>query len=76
MDDADGDLELERLRAVLADNILTDEVRRNGLGGIDRTRLEHAIDQIAQDFKFRKRPAAGDIFDDGFLPPVEQRRID
>ncbi|MBR0778301.1 ABC transporter substrate-binding protein [Bradyrhizobium diazoefficiens] len=76
MDDADGDLELERLRTVLADNILTDEVRRNGLGGIDPARLEHAIDQIAQDFKFRKRPTAGDVFDDRFLPPVEQRRID
>ena len=69
------DLELERLRTVLADNILTDEVRRNGLGDIERARLERAIDQIAQDFKFRKRPMAGDIFDDQFLPPVGGRLI-
>jgi NitT/TauT family transport system substrate-binding protein len=75
VDDGDRDLELERLRTVLVDNILTDEVRRNGLGGIDPARLERSIDQIAQDFKFRKRPAAGDIFDDGFLPPVEGRLI-
>lgn len=75
MDDGVRDLELERLRTVLADNILTDEVRRNGLGDIDPARLERAIDQIAQDFKFRKRPTAGDVFDGSFLPPVGGRLI-
>ncbi|WP_426613345.1 ABC transporter substrate-binding protein [Bradyrhizobium sp. McL0616] len=75
IDDGDRDLELSRLRTVLADNILTDEVRRNGLGGVDPARLERSIDQIAEDFKFDKRPAAGDIFDDRFLPPVRGRLI-
>jgi NitT/TauT family transport system substrate-binding protein len=75
IDDGDRDLELARLRTVLADNILTDEVKRNGLGGIDPARLERSIDQIAEDFKFNKRPAAADIFDDQFLPPVEGRLI-
>ena len=75
IDDGDRDLERERLRSVLIDNILTDEVKRNGLGGIDPARLDRSIDQIAQDFKFRKRPAAGDIFDDRFLPPVAGRLI-
>lgn len=75
IDDGDRDLELERLRTVLVDNILTDEVKRNGLGGIDPARLDRSIDQIAQDFKFRKKPAAVDIFDDRFLPPVAGRLI-
>lgn len=75
IDDGDRDLELARLRTVLADNILTDEVRRNGLGGVDPARLDRSIDQIAEDFRFRKRPAAGDIFDGRFLPPVESRLI-
>ena len=75
IEDGDRNLELDRLRTVLADNILTDEVRRNGLGGIDPARLERSIGQIAQDFKFRKRPAARDIFDGQFLPPVESRLI-
>ena len=75
IDDGDRDLELERLRTVLVDNILTDEVRRNGLGDIDPARMDRSIDQIGQDFKFRKRPAAGDIFDGGFLPPVAGRLI-
>lgn len=75
IDDGDRDLELERLRTVLVDNILTDEVKRNGLGGIDPARLDRAIEQVAQGFKFRRKPAAGDIFDDRFLPPVAERLI-
>jgi NitT/TauT family transport system substrate-binding protein len=69
------ELELDRLRTVISDNILTAEVKRNGIGGIDPARLDRSIDQIAEDHKFRKRPAAADIFDDGFLPPVGGRLI-
>ncbi|PDT88040.1 nitrate ABC transporter substrate-binding protein [Bradyrhizobium sp. Y36] len=75
IDGGDRDLELERLRTVLSDNILTDEVRRNGLGGIDPRRWERSVDQIALDFKFRKRPTVADIFDDRFLPPVAARLV-
>ena len=69
------ELELERLRSVISDNILTDEVRRNGIGGIDPARLERAIDEIAEDYKFRKRPMAADIFDGSFLPPADGRMM-
>jgi NitT/TauT family transport system substrate-binding protein len=69
------ELELERLRTVIRDNILTGEVNRNGIGGIDPARFERSIDQIAEDFTFRKRPTAADIFDDRFLPPVGGRLI-
>src|SRR5947209_15023411 len=55
IEDGDRDLELERLRTVLVDNILTDEVKRNGLGGIDPARMDRSIEQIAQASKFRKR---------------------
>ena len=75
MDGGLRDLELERLRIILRDNILTGEVKRNGLGGIDRARFERSIDQIAEDFKFQKRPTAVDIFDDSFLPPLDGRLI-
>jgi NitT/TauT family transport system substrate-binding protein len=69
------DLELDRLRTVISDNILTGEVKRNGLGGIDPARLERSINQIGEDFKFQKRPSAADIFDDSFLPPLGGRLI-
>ena len=75
MEGGSRDKELERLRTVIDDNILTGEVRHNGLGGIDPARFERAIDQIAEDFKFHKRPSAADIFDDSFLPPVGGRLI-
>ena len=75
MDGGSRDLELARLRTVISDNILTGEVKRNGIGGIDPARLEPSIDQIAEDFKFQKRPSAADIFDDTFLPPLGGRLI-
>jgi NitT/TauT family transport system substrate-binding protein len=75
MDGGSPDLELERLRTLIHDNILTGEVQRNGIGGIDPARLDRSIDQIAEGFKFQKRPTAADIFDDTFLPPLGGRRI-
>jgi NitT/TauT family transport system substrate-binding protein len=75
MEGGSRELELARLRAVISDNILTGEVRHNGLGGIDPARLDRSIGQIAEDFKFHKRPSAADIFDDSFLPPVAGRLI-
>ncbi|WP_025032327.1 ABC transporter substrate-binding protein [Bradyrhizobium sp. DOA9] len=75
IDNGDRNLELARLHAVLADNILTDEVKRNGIGGIEPARLERSIDQISQDFKFRKRPTSRDVFDGRFLPPLAERLI-
>lgn len=75
MDGGSRDLELERLRVLIRDNILTGEVKRNGIGGIDPARFDRSIDQISEDFKFQKRPAVADIFDDSFLPPLGGRLI-
>jgi NitT/TauT family transport system substrate-binding protein len=75
MDGGSRDLELERLRVILRDNILTNEVKRSGIGGIDVARFERSIDQLAEGFKFQKRPTASDIFDGQYLPPVNGRLI-
>jgi len=75
MDGGSRDLELERLRVVIRDNILTAEVKHNGIGAIDPARFERSIGQIAEDFKFQKRPTAADIFDAAFLPPLNGRLI-
>ena len=75
MDDGSRELELERLQTLIHDNILTGEVYRNGIGGIDPARFDRSVDQIAEDFKFHKRPQASDIFDDTFLPPLGGRLI-
>jgi NitT/TauT family transport system substrate-binding protein len=75
MDNGTRELELERLRTVLADNILTDDVRRDGLGGVDVKRFDASVGEIAEDHTFRKRPSAADIFDDSFLPGSHGRNI-
>ena len=75
MDGGSRDLELERLQTLIAGNILTAEVRRYGIGGVDPARLDRSIAEVGEDFKFGKRPSAADIFDDSFLPPPDGRLI-
>jgi len=66
--------ELERLKMVIHDNIVTPEVRANGYGGVDTGRLARAIEQIAQSYKFKSpRPTPDDIFDPSHLPPAADR---
>ena len=74
--EAREEVELERLEMAIADNILTDEVKANGFGGVDMERLTKSMDQIADTYDFQKRPAAEDIFDPSFLPPAEERMPD
>ena len=74
-DVAKKDVELERLRMALTQNILTPEVKANGYGGVDAARLEKSIDQIALTYEFKNpKPKAGDAFDASFLPPAADRR--
>jgi NitT/TauT family transport system substrate-binding protein len=74
-DGAKKEIELERLRIALRDNILTPEVRTNGYGGIDMARLDKAIDQIALTHTFKTKPKSSDVFDAAFLPPAAERRV-
>jgi len=76
MDGGSRELEFERVRTVLRDNIVTPEVKRDGIGGITAERFAKSIDQIAFDFKFRHRPTLQDIFNDAFLPNEGSRKID
>jgi NitT/TauT family transport system substrate-binding protein len=69
------DIELDRLQSILSDSVLTDEVRREGLGGINAERFAAAVDQLAEGVKFRKKPAPDDIFDGSFLPPKASRTL-
>jgi len=75
MEGGSRDLELERLRTLIGENIVNSEVKRNGIGGVDLARLDRSIDQVGEGFKFTKRPAAPDVFDDSFLPPLDSRLI-
>ena len=72
---AKRDIELARLKKVIEQSYLTDEVRANGFGGVDMKRLERAIDQVSIAFKFTNKPKAADIFTSEFLPPREERLV-
>jgi NitT/TauT family transport system substrate-binding protein len=69
------EVELERLRMAIRDNVVTPEVRANGLGGIDGERLAQAISQIALAQAFKAKPKPEDIFDPAFLPPAADRKL-
>lgn len=75
MSGASRDTELERLRTTLTDNIVTDEVKKNGIGSIDAARFDKGLAQIAEDHEFRKKPALTDIFDESFLPVASARKM-
>jgi NitT/TauT family transport system substrate-binding protein len=74
-DGANKNLELDRLRMVIRDDIVTPEVKADGYGGIDEARFAAAIDQLALAYKFKSaKPKAADIFDASFLPPPAERQ--
>ena len=72
---ANKDVELERLRMALDQNILTPWVKANGFGGIDRARFEKALDQIGLALTYKNKPKSEDIFDGQFLPPAAERKV-
>jgi NitT/TauT family transport system substrate-binding protein len=69
------EVELERLRMAIRENIVTPEVRANGLGAIDDARLAEAINQIALTHAFKAKPKASDVFDPAFLPAAADRKL-
>ncbi len=74
-DAAKKEVELERLRMAIRDNIITPEVKANGYGAVDPEHLERAIDQIAATYEFRSKPKATDAFDASFLPSAAEREV-
>ena len=68
------EVELERLRMAIRDNIVTPEVKADGFGAVDFARLAESIDQIGLVYTFKAKPKADDIFDASFLPPADERR--
>src|SRR5262249_44394443 len=74
-DAAKPQVELERLRMAINDNIVTSEVRASGLGGVEASRLDESIDQIGLVYSFKTKPKADDIFDTSFLPSADKRKI-
>jgi NitT/TauT family transport system substrate-binding protein len=75
MTGAKKEVELERLRLAIRDNMLTPAVKSNGVGGIDPARFDRSIEQLALTYKFKDKTMAAGAFDDSFLPPASERQV-
>ncbi|MGA7323881.1 MAG: ABC transporter substrate-binding protein [Rhodomicrobium sp.] len=67
------DIELERLKATLANDMSHPEVAKTGLGDVSDERLEKSIKIIAVAKDLPRTPAITEIFDRSFLPPASER---
>ena len=68
--------ELERLQMAIDQNILTEDVKTKGLGGVDPERMSKAIDQLALTYEFKEKPTTEDVFDPSYLPEASERAIE
>ena len=73
-DMAKKDVETERLKMAIRENIVTPEVKANGYGAVDAARFARAVDQIALTYKFKAKPKQEDIFDASYLPSAADRK--
>ena len=68
--------ELKRLQLAISANMVNDEVRKNGLLGIDPTRMQRAIDQVVVSFELGATPTVAQVFTGAYLPPASERKLD
>jgi NitT/TauT family transport system substrate-binding protein len=68
-------LEKRRLLYTLRTVMLTPEVATGGVGDVNDARMTRAIAQVKEGFELASAPAAGEVFDRRFLPPLAERKI-
>jgi NitT/TauT family transport system substrate-binding protein len=70
------DIELQRFHMVAKQSMVTDSVRRLGLGAAEPERLTRTIGFVAEAFKIANPPTPDDVYTGAFLPPRETRLVD
>jgi len=68
--------ELKRLQLAISANMVNDEVRKNGLLGIDPARMQRAIEQVVVSFELGSTPTVAQVFTGAYLPPASERKLD
>jgi NitT/TauT family transport system substrate-binding protein len=71
----DTDLETRRLKMVINENVLTDAVKKNGMGTIETDRMAKAIEQVSLAFGIKNPPKVADIFTNVFMPGQKDRML-
>jgi NitT/TauT family transport system substrate-binding protein len=72
---ANEGLELKRLNLAIANNLVTPDVKEDGLGAVRADRLAASIDELAAALKLPGKPKPDDVFDASFLPPAAERKL-
>lgn len=70
-----ADIERERLRVALNCCILTDNVKKDGFGGVNRERLQSIIALITKAYNLPRQPSIEEVFDPSYLAPQSERMI-
>jgi NitT/TauT family transport system substrate-binding protein len=70
----DDAVERARLELIIANSIVTDDVRRNGIGAVVPARLKATIEMVAKTFGTPAIDPAM-VYRDDFLPPREARMV-
>ena len=65
---ADAALEQRRLQLAIDANVLTDYVKANGMGNIDKDRFALAIKQLGETYDYKTAPDAKLYFTGAYLP--------
>ncbi|MBL8700373.1 MAG: ABC transporter substrate-binding protein [Alphaproteobacteria bacterium] len=66
-------LEFERLMMAIGTSMITEDVKKNGLGTIRRDRMEQNIALVSEGFGLERRVTPEQVFDPSYLPPRAER---
>lgn len=65
--------EIERLKIINRDFVVTPYVVKNGFGDVDATRMTQGISQISEALELPRTPKIDEVFTNSFLPPLSER---
>lgn len=68
-------LELERLKVTIRDFVLTDAVKKNGMGDVDDARLAKNIDYVTEGLSLPRKVTPQQVFDRKYLPAAGDRKL-
>lgn len=68
-------IEIEKIQWLAANQIITPATKANGVGTVDRARLEKQIDTIVEAFSLPARPSLDSIYDGQYLPSAAERKL-
>jgi NitT/TauT family transport system substrate-binding protein len=70
-----ADTERARMDWVLDRLVLTPNVKENGIGNMDASRMERGINLLKDGFQLATAPTMDQIYDSRFLPPAADRKL-